>query len=110
MQIHEDIAKYDFALLKLAENISRFDYFQLSEELELSDILTVCGFDISNSLKYHSNKPNSFSKGTIYYDIDTLSGQSGSPVFKAKGNNALCGIHKGYYPQQNLNMATMITV
>jgi hypothetical protein len=30
-------------------------------------------------------------------------------VFKEKGNHVLYGIHKGYCPQKNLNMATMIT-
>jgi len=60
-------------------------------------------------LKFHSNKLASASNGILYYDIDTKSGQSGSPVFKGKGKAIIYGIHKGYSPSKKLNMAVMIT-
>jgi hypothetical protein len=58
----------------------------------------------------HSNFINSTNDGGIFYDIDASSDQSGSPVYYCGSENTkLVGIHKSYWPQKQLNFATMIT-
>jgi len=56
----------------------------------------------------HSNIFDSINDRGIFYDIDTLPGQSGCPVY-ISGSNKLVGIHKAYCPKKNLNFAAMIT-
>ena len=49
------------------------------------------------------------SSTSIYYDIDANDEQSGCPVYISGDNSKFVGIHKGYNPKRNLNVATMIT-
>ena len=60
-------------------------------------------------MKLHSNKPTFAKDGIFSYDIDTVSGQSGSPVYEEKDSSKLVGIHKGHSPNEKLNIAVMIT-
>jgi V8-like Glu-specific endopeptidase len=101
--------KYDFALIKLSHNINRHEYFQLYQNSTTLSSATVCGFSDSETLKYHSNPLSSIKDGIIHYNIDTLAGQSGCPVFDKDKNEKLIGIHKGYSPDKHLNMAVLIT-
>ena len=71
--------------------------------------MKVCGYSDNDNLKYHSNKLTFVHDGILYYNIDTKDDQSGSPVFKEKGNPIIYRIHKGFSPIQKLNMAAIIT-
>jgi glutamyl endopeptidase len=57
----------------------------------------------------HSNLFNSINNGRIDYDIDTIGGQSGCPVYLMKDSSQVVAIHKAYDPLKRLNFATMIT-
>ena len=47
---------------------------------------------------------------SLYYDVDTQSQQSGSPVVSYEGGRMeVVGVHKGYASRANLNVATRIT-
>ena len=47
MSMYERGAKYDFALLKLSQNIEREEYFELFPDFVGQTELTVCGFSDS---------------------------------------------------------------
>jgi len=109
--LYEDGAKYDYALLKLEKNVERSQYFALFQDLNTLPKLTVCGYNDSDTLMSHSNKPAARKDGILFYDIDTASGQSGSPLFEEEEDSIkIVGVHKGYSPRAKLNLATLITV
>lgn len=61
-------------------------------------MVTVCGYSKNSGqamIFYHSNKLIKSPLGGLY-DIDTESGQSGSPVFTENDKTEVVGIHKGY--------------
>lgn len=60
-------------------------------------------------MKFHSNKFRLSEVRILYYDINIIGGQSGSPVFKAEENSKLVGMYKEYSPVEKINMAVMIT-
>ena len=68
----------------------------------------VTGYE-HNFLFTHFNISSSMSSTSIYYDIDANDEQSGCPVYISGDNSKFVGIHKGYNPKRNLNVATMIT-
>ena len=111
MALYEDGAKYDYALLKMEKNVERSQYFALFQDLNTLPKLTVCGYNDSDTLMWHSNKPAVRKNGALFYDIDTVSGQSGSPLFEEEEDIIkIVGVHKGYSPRLKLNLATLITV
>jgi V8-like Glu-specific endopeptidase len=73
--------------------------------------VTVCGFGANNIKCEHSNilEYNQFGGGE--YDIDTLPGQSGAPVFFTGQDTVwVVGIHKAYGgSQHNKNICTLLT-
>ena len=63
--------------------------------------LTVTGYSyfsdvLSNRLVTHSNVYDEIKDKGIFYDIDTIEGQSGSPVYATEISSRLVGIHKGF--------------
>ena len=60
---------------------------------------------------YHSGFVNQETEFAMYYDVDTKTQQSGSPVISlnSQGRIEIVGIHKGYNRRINLNVGTKFT-
>lgn len=97
--------KYDYALLQLASNVgSTIGYFQLggyNTQYNINNLTntkaTIAGYP-AEYLQMYRHKSNilGFNEGGyyMYYDIDTVGGQSGSPVIKyVDGKYYVIGIH-----------------
>ena len=54
--------------------------------------------------KYHSERVARITRAAIYYNIDTLDQQSGSPVMyrSARGEAYVVGVHKGRTSHTNM--------
>jgi V8-like Glu-specific endopeptidase len=78
----------------------------------LEPLLTLTGYDtFRNPYKFmtHSGVIYDIRKGAIFYDIDTMGGQSGSPVYLKDNPRKLVGIHKAASNEDRLNFSAMIT-
>jgi V8-like Glu-specific endopeptidase len=57
----------------------------------------------------HFGKIDDVRKGAIFYDIDTIGGQSGSPVYLKDESTKVVGIHKAGSMEDKMNFSTLIT-
>ena len=87
-------------MLALEEPVLRTQYFELVGDPNPFPELTVCGYTQNENIFYQISQKtriNLFTKsldGLIYYNIDTIPGQSGCPVYiENKENVKLVGIH-----------------
>lgn len=73
--------------------------------------MTVCGYQTKSGkeeIYCHSNKIEITAYGGKY-DIDTLPGHSGSPVYLNDEPLHIVGIHKGYNHEEKLNICCLTT-
>jgi V8-like Glu-specific endopeptidase len=106
----------DYGAILLAESpgtqIGWFGYSVLNDSDLVDGTGNISGYpsDKENATRqyFHARKIISVRSETLVYDIDTFSGQSGSPVwFNSGGQRAVVGIHT--YEDGRNNMGTRIT-
>lgn len=111
--------EYDFAVIKLDRPapLKRFLKLKVCGD-KMNKEVKVQGYEMlklsrqTRSLKlyFHSGNVDRETEYAIYYNVDTKTQQSGSPViFNNRGEIEVVGIHKGHNPRINLNVGTKIT-
>jgi V8-like Glu-specific endopeptidase len=112
---------YDYGVIQLSKNdvvspeIGAFDFGVYADQFLLNKRLNTAGYPgdkvgkEAGTMWFHGRNAKSVTPRTIVYDIDTVGGQSGSPVwFKgADGKRIVVGIHTNGSPSGN--SATRIT-
>lgn len=108
--IHSGNSKFDYAIIKLDKPIG-----QNIEKLDIKNIkytkgkpIKVIGYPVdkleeTGTVSQYEMNGRVLSEDifNLYYDIDTTSGQSGSPILNSK--NEVIGIHIGSYRTNGLN-------
>jgi V8-like Glu-specific endopeptidase len=109
-------AEYDYGAIRLDRDIGalgRFGYAAFSsKELLGFSAVHVAGYpgDKNGTMWGHARKLMSASELQLEYDIDTINGNSGGPVFVMKNDRFIAvGIHNYGNPQKMNNSATRIT-
>jgi len=119
-QLFLESSKHDYALIKLERSveIKNHNYPVLVPGFrEEKNKVTVCGYKEVKMEQYHQMSHANdlqFSEDGGCYDIDTIKGQSGSPVYFMKKSDKeeiahVVGIHKGFDRIVNINLCTLIT-
>ena len=112
--------EHDFALVRLEgacplKKLLKLQFCgsRLNKEVKIQgyEVYKV-GHNICKMKQYfHSGLVNRESHFAIYYDVDTKTQQSGSPVMAVgcDGEVEVIALHKGYNPRINLNVGTKVT-
>lgn len=105
----------DYGVIHLSENdrvpsqIGSFGYGIFSDEYLANNHLHIAGYpgdQPSGTMMFHSREAMDVSSTTVVYDIDTVGGQSGSPVYDE--NRRVVAIHTN--GSSSGNSATRITL
>lgn len=94
------LVRYDFAVLLLQKEVRRERYIMLGEDLPDKLEIEACGYPgekIVSTVKQYGGKGKIYkiAGGVIYHDVNTMKGQSGSPILAeyVKGYFFAVGIH-----------------
>lgn len=111
-----DVFRYDFAILLLEKEVKRERYIMLGEDLPDKIEIEACGYPgdkIVSTVKQYGAKGKIIKiyNGVIYHNIDTMKGQSGSPVLAEyiEGYYFALGVHVKFHNKEEMNCAVQLT-
>lgn len=108
-------SKYDYAIIKLDSPIGVMNKIKKVKKINKATniAIQIVGYPVDKLLENgvisqyeHYGKVINDDNYFLYYENDTASGQSGSPIFNDK--NEIIGIHIGYHHLSGLNIGVMV--